>query len=110
MMLKNGLEAILNVKLSDTQWKQARLPVHMGVLGVRSAFMLGPSAFLASAAATLSLQEAILSASVAGADDTAVSNIKPRGAVWPTQPNPQTCPSTSNGLGTLRSQPSLITS
>ena len=38
--------------------------------------MLEPSAFLASAAATLFLQEAILSASVAGADDTAVSNIK----------------------------------
>ena len=38
--------------------------------------MLAPSAFLASAAATLPLQEAILSASVAGADDIAVSNIK----------------------------------
>ena len=38
--------------------------------------MLAPSAFLASAAATLPHQEAILSASVAGADDTAVSNIK----------------------------------
>ena len=38
--------------------------------------MLAPSAFLSSASATLSLQEAILSASVAGADDTAVSNIK----------------------------------
>ena len=38
--------------------------------------MLTPSAFLASVAATLPLQEAILSASVAGADDTAVSNIK----------------------------------
>ena len=48
----------------------------MGRLGVRSACMLAPSAFLASAAATLLLQEAILSASVAGADDTAVFNIK----------------------------------
>ena len=38
--------------------------------------MLAPSAFMASAAATLSRQEAILSVSVAGADDTAVSNIK----------------------------------
>ena len=38
--------------------------------------MLAPSAFLASAAAILPLQEAILSASVAGADNTAVSNIK----------------------------------
>ena len=38
--------------------------------------MLAPSAFLASAASTLPLQEAILSASAAGADDTAVFNIK----------------------------------
>ena len=73
MVLQNRLETILNVQLSDTQWKQASLPVHMGGPGVRSAFMLAPSAFMASAAATLPLQEAILSA---GADDTAVSNIK----------------------------------
>ena len=38
--------------------------------------MLAPEAFLASAAATLPLQDAILSASVAGANDTAVSNFK----------------------------------
>ena len=33
MVQKNGLETILNVKLPDTQWKQATLPVHMGGLG-----------------------------------------------------------------------------
>ena len=76
MVLKNGLETILNVQLHDTQWKQASLPVHMWGLEVRSACMLAPSAFLASAAAALPLQEAILSASVVGSDDTAVSNIK----------------------------------
>ena len=38
--------------------------------------MLAPLAFLSSATATLPLQEVILSALVAGADDTAVSNIK----------------------------------
>ena len=38
--------------------------------------MLAPSAFLASVAATLPVQEAILSASVAEADNTAVSNFK----------------------------------
>ena len=32
MALKNGLETIFNVQLSDTQWKQASLPVHMGDL------------------------------------------------------------------------------
>ena len=55
MVLKNRLETILNVQLSDTQWKQASLPVHMGGLGVRSACMLIPSAFLTSVAATLPL-------------------------------------------------------
>ena len=63
MVLKNGLETVINVQLSDTQWKQASRPVHMGGLGVMSACMLTPSAFLASAAATLPLQEAILSVS-----------------------------------------------
>ena len=101
MVLKNGLETILNVQLFHTQWKQASLPVHMERPGVRSACMLAPSVFLASAAATLPLQSSILSASVAGTDDTAVSSIKPRGAFWPKLPNPQTCSSTSNELGTL---------
>ena len=77
MVLTNGLEETLNVEHSDTQGKQASLPVHMrgGGLGVRSACMLTPSAFLTSPAAILPLQEAILSASATGADDTAVSNI-----------------------------------
>ena len=48
----------------------------MGGLGVRSACMLARSAFLASAAATLLLQEAILSSSLAGVDDKAVSIAK----------------------------------
>ena len=43
---------------------------------VKSAGMLELLAFLASAAAILPLQEVILSASVAEADGTAVSNIK----------------------------------
>lgn len=62
-ILKCGLSTILNIDISDQQWQQASLPVHKGGLGVRSARQLAPSAFLASAAATLSLQEAILSSS-----------------------------------------------
>ena len=45
----------------------------MGGLGVRSVCMLAPSAFLASAAATLLLEDAILESSMAGVKDTAVS-------------------------------------
>ena len=54
------LSKIVNFDLNDSQWIQASQPVQMGGLGVRSASMLAPSAFLASAAATLSLQNAIL--------------------------------------------------
>jgi len=59
-ILRNGLSTILNVNLSDTQWLQASLPVSNGGLGIRSARMLAPSAFLASAAFTRSLQQSIL--------------------------------------------------
>ena len=83
-VLRAGLESILNIQLSDEQWKQASLPVHIGGLEVRSACMLAPSAFLASAAATLPLEEAILSASLAGVDDSAVNNAKTE---WTSQAN-----------------------
>ena len=83
MKLKEGLQTILNVELSDLQWKQASLPVHMGDLGVRSACMQATSAFLASAVATLPLQEAILSSSLAGVDDKAVSIAKAVGLICP---------------------------
>ena len=38
--LRRGSSLVLNVELSDKQWKQANLPVHMGGLGVRNAGML----------------------------------------------------------------------
>ena len=58
--LKSGLSSILNVDLSDIQWLQACLPVRHGGLGIRSAAMLAPSAFLASGASTHDLQQSIL--------------------------------------------------
>ena len=58
--LRNGLSAILNVDMSDNQWLQASLPVRDGGLGIRSAVMLAPSAFLASAAGTTELKALIL--------------------------------------------------
>ena len=67
------LSKILNVDLNDSQWTQVTLPVHMGGLEVRSAFMLAPSAFLAFSAAMLSLQEAILPEPLCHTDDRAVS-------------------------------------
>ena len=63
--LRTGLSRILNVDLSNGQWLQASLPVGNGGLGVRSAMMLAPSAFLASAASTLQLQQSILPEAIA---------------------------------------------
>ena len=44
-VLCNDLSKILNIKLNDSQWIQASLPVQMGGLGVRRTCMLAPSAF-----------------------------------------------------------------
>ena len=69
----DGLSSILNVDFDDTQWLQATLPVKNEGIGFRSAMMLAPSAFLASAASTLALQEAILPSSYRlVADDTKI--------------------------------------
>ena len=79
-VLRSGFVTILKVQISDLQWMQASLPVHMVGLRVKSAFSLVPSAFLASAAATLPLYDEILSASsLVGIEDTAVSNAR---AIW----------------------------
>ena len=63
--LRNGLSAILNVEMSDHQWNQASLPVKDGGLGIRSAVLLAPSAFLASTAGTTDLQARILPSIIA---------------------------------------------
>ena len=54
--------------LNDINWIQASLPVKHGGLGIRSVDVLAPSAFLASAAATLSIQSAALPASFTAID------------------------------------------
>ena len=59
-LLRSGLSAILNCELSDSQWLQASLPVRDGGIGVRRVAVLAPSAYLASAAGTLQLQNLIL--------------------------------------------------
>ena len=58
--LRRGMSLVLNVEHDDKQWSQATLPVHIGGVELRSTCMLAPSACLASAAATLPLQDAIL--------------------------------------------------
>ena len=59
--LRSALCKLTNSTLSDSQWLQASQPIKDGGLGVRRVSTLTLSAFLASAAGTQSLQEAILS-------------------------------------------------
>ena len=66
---------VLNVELSDKQWEQANLPVHMEGLGAMSTGMMATSGFLASTAATLPLQDAIFFMSVHGEEDSAVKAV-----------------------------------
>jgi len=54
--LRKVICAICNLDLSDTQWLQASLPVKDGGLGVLRVTSLAPSAILASAAGTETLQ------------------------------------------------------
>ena len=58
--LRSLLGTILNIDLSDSAWTQASLPVRTGGLGVRSATLLAPSAFLASAAGSAHLVHQII--------------------------------------------------
>jgi len=54
--LRAGLITILNVDINNDQWLQVSIPVGDGGLRIRSAEMLAPSAYLASAASILLLQ------------------------------------------------------
>jgi len=62
--LRTGLITILNVDINNDQWLQASLPVGDGGLGIQSSEILAPSAYLASAASTLLLQQSILPDSI----------------------------------------------
>ena len=56
LLLRRALCVITNSNITDLGWVQASLPVANGGLGIRSVVDLAPSAFLASAAATLGVQ------------------------------------------------------
>lgn len=60
-ILKSAICKITNCDLSENQWLQASLPIHDGGLGIRRVSSLALPAFLASAAGSLRLQDAILS-------------------------------------------------
>ena len=76
--LRSGLSTILNINLNDDQWIQASLPVRNGGLGIRSAQMLAPSAFLASAASTREVQDSILPHNIRLLEDKSVTENETR--------------------------------
>ncbi|KAJ2939808.1 hypothetical protein O0L34_g18001 [Tuta absoluta] len=59
--LKDTLETIVNVSLTDDQWCQASLPIRHGGLGVRRVRDVSLPAFIASAHGVVGLVSAILS-------------------------------------------------
>jgi len=59
-LLRTAIERITNSSLTDSQWLQASLPSRDGGRGVRRVSSLAISAFLASAASTVSPQDEIL--------------------------------------------------
>ena len=63
----------------EIQWIQASLPVGDGGLGIRSAQMLAPSAFLASAASTFQHQQSIFPDSISSLEDRSLESIE---ALW----------------------------
>src|SRR5271163_2525669 len=58
--LRAALTSLLNVELTTAAWNQASLPLRLGGIGVRSAYRLAPSAFLASVAGAVELQPQVL--------------------------------------------------
>ena len=85
--LRTELTTILNVDLNDDQWTQASLPVGDGGLGIQSAQMLAPSAFLASAASTLQLQQSILPDNIRILSDESIESTE---SIWTNLSNSST--------------------
>jgi hypothetical protein len=80
-LLRSGICRIINITLNDTQWLQASLPVRDGGLGVRKVSTLALSAYLASAASTMQVQDQILSQHTCSVD----SHTDAYRSTWSTQ-------------------------
>ena len=60
-ILRDALSAIVNCNMNESQWRQARLPVKHGGLGVRSALDIALPAYMSSLISTKSLTDELLS-------------------------------------------------
>lgn len=59
-IIRQTLQSVLNVSLSDESWQQASLPVSLGGLGIRSAGDIALPAFLSSTSASVNLVNLLL--------------------------------------------------
>lgn len=84
-LLKVSLGICLNIDLSQAAWKQASLPVKMGGLGIRSAALLAPSAFLASAAGAENLMLSLLPVRFQSLTEPSISKTSD---IWRTRVDP----------------------
>ena len=69
-LIRETISITLNIDSNENRWNQASLPVRWGGLGIRSAVMLAPSAYLASAAGTLELTSRILPDRLGDSEDS----------------------------------------
>ena len=82
LQTRSCVEAICNVKMDDTGWRQATLPVKFGGLGLRSASDISLSAYLSSLHSSRTLVQEILAQSTEFSSDT---EIRAAEAVWSEQ-------------------------
>ena len=88
LLMRSGLENIVNCSLNDHQWLQAALPIRDGGLGIRRVASLASSAYLASAAATLELQSAILATDIVAPDGNMAELLEARRDTLPATMDP----------------------
>jgi len=94
-LLKSGVQQITNSNLSATQWIQASLPIKDGGLGIRRVSSLALSAFLASAASTLSLQNRILANCLVSEDALMIEYLETWSKAFGSPPDPLPCKQSS---------------
>jgi len=77
--IKSTLPSTMNIKLTESGWRQAVLPVRWGGLGIRSTVQLSPSAYMASAAGAASMLLNILPQRLHGVLDQSMT---PTNLAW----------------------------
>jgi hypothetical protein len=72
-VIRDAISASLNIRLDDSVWEQASLPVRFGGVGVREIRILSPSAFLSSCSCTSAIVQSSLPADLSSCPDPLVT-------------------------------------